>query len=91
MSNTFMDQATLSDLEYKYLSLVWYARSDPLNKRIQKNRAKIENSHPKEVAELKGEGDVGDSNWHHGFNSGCLAMVRLVMTDNLEVFPDLDT
>jgi len=34
----------------------------------------LEKEYPKEVEELSGE----DGAWHHGFNSGCLATVRLL-------------
>ena len=59
-----------------YEALVWYARADKTDP-AHPGRSEIERvreNNPEEVAALCGE--AGD--WHHGFNSGCLAIARLV-------------
>lgn len=71
----------LGELEAKYGQLVWYARTswNPDNDVIAKRKAEIKLCFPKEVEDL--EGSQGD--WHHGFNSGMLASVRLLSQYNL--------
>ena len=68
----------LDQLEKKYRDLVWFARTSP---RCLKDDhismpglVRIKMSMPEECNKLAG----GDSNFHHGFNSGCLAAFRLV-------------
>ena len=79
----------LQNLEEKYFRLVWYARS---NSREDENywgtvphdirrgafnaQLEVETLYPKDVDELCSE----NSDWQHGFNSGCLAALRLVLT-----------
>jgi len=75
----------------KYRSLVWLARSDPDNEKIQPEIKEVEEQFPEETTRLKN----GDSNWEHGFNSGMLAGMRFALSKNLkranEDFPALDT
>ena len=78
----------LQDWEKKYFDLVWYARSPPsddpswvdtpesIRTGALNSQAKVEEMYPDEVDELKSEA----SDWTHGFNSGMLACLRLVMT-----------
>jgi len=71
----------------KYCDLVWYARS--------KQKAKsFEEKYPNEIKALQGE--YGD--WYHGFNSGCLAAFRMILTgfengidEANKNFPELDS
>ena len=81
-----------------YFDLVWYARKDKthLKQPGRQGIERIQRDHPAEVAALSGR----DSSWHHGFNSGCLAMVRLALglmgaAEDAEMaeeeFPVLDT
>lgn len=91
----------------KYRDLVWYARKPPKDDpwwddvpaRIMKdafdNMDRVEAEYPEEVEQLQ-DPDSGD--WKHGFNSGMLAALRLVMCAEefgteqaLELFPELDT
>lgn len=80
----------------KYFNLVWYARSGK-NLHIPaviKEREKIEMKYPVEINLLTSkEGD-----WYHGFNSGCLASFRFILTsfedsveEAYEMFPELDS
>ena len=70
----------------KYCDLVWYARSHPksdtaywekvpdhIREGALNAQARVEEAYPSEVSAL------GD-NWNHGFNSGCLAAFRYVLT-----------
>ncbi len=90
--------ATFAEIESRYLDLVWYARRDKTDPdhpgRPEIERIRREN--PDAVAALCGD----SADWNHGFNSGCLAMVRLISgwlgtTSESTVaeidFPDLDT
>ena len=76
----------LAEYEDKYFDLVWYARK-PLYEDVDtayknspediregcKNAiAKVEEHHPNEVNALMRD----ETNWTHGFNSGCLAAFR---------------
>jgi hypothetical protein len=82
--------------EEKYFDLVWFARSNknshiPL---VMINREIIEANYPKEIEDLSGE--YGD--WSHGFNSGMLAGMRLIVSmmeynteEAIENFPELDS
>lgn len=56
--------------------LVWYARSKKDQKAGKEHRIYVENKYPKQVKELIDD----NSNWVHGFNSGCLAVSRLVLS-----------
>ena len=56
------------------LDLVWYARSSSTEPLAATARERVETKWPTEVAKLQED----DSNWQHGFNSGCLAVMRLV-------------
>jgi len=74
--------------EKKYFDLVWYARSRPadhpswadtpesIRTGALNAQAKVEEMYPDEIDDLRSE--TGD--WEHGFNSGMLACLRLVMT-----------
>jgi len=95
----------LIELEAMYCSLVWYARGscfgDDVDKDIYRSalkaRAKVEAEYPEEVGEFAD----GPNDWQHGFNSGMLAAVRLILArdtddadvvmDAVEAFPDLGT
>ena len=80
----------LHNLVYKYRGLVWYARKPPYDLIQEKYEGtpqkiidgcmkaslKYAKEFPKETDLLST--DEGD--WHHGFNSGCLAAFRLVLT-----------
>jgi hypothetical protein len=67
---------TLDEIENRYFDLVWYARRDkkdptqPGWSDIERIRAE----NPDAAAALCGD----SADWNHGFNSGCLAMVRLI-------------
>ena len=85
-----------SEMYHKYSDLVWYARTKPENidiPGVRESIQRIEESYPEDVKNLKED----DSNWFHGFNSGCLASFGLIMEMNydmefgLENFPMLDT
>ena len=92
-----IDISEIQKLHEKFDSLVWYARSSPKNDHIPgvlENRKRIEESYPTEALDLGG----AEGQWHHGFNSGCLAGLRFVldMSDGgaeyaKEEFPSLDT
>jgi hypothetical protein len=92
-----IDISEIQKLHEKFDSLVWYARSSPKNDHIPKvleNRKRIEELYPTEALDLGGV----DGQWHHGFNSGCLAGLRfaLDLADGgveyaTEEFPSLDT
>jgi len=80
----------------KYEALVWYARKNP--KMLENNKVAFahyimtESKYQEEVDLLRGE----DSDWQHGFNSGCLATIRAVehpfgFRKGMEDFPWLDT
>ena len=81
----------------KYVDLLWYARSNPLNESIEgvkENKERIEELYPNEVKELQSE----NGDWQHGFNSGMVAALRYVLTmDDLgleqanDEFPMLDS
>lgn len=60
--------------EQKYFDLVWYARTTPGEPASQDGRKRVEAAWSTDVEELRSD----DSNWQHGFNSGCLAAFRLV-------------
>ena len=88
-------EGTITELHMKYDMLVWYARSNPKNwdrPKVMERIKLVEGSYPQEVKDLKSE----DGEWHHGFNSGMLACLRLMdyplgVVDGLKEFPFLDT
>ena len=83
----------------KYNELLWYARKRPedlLVDSIAKQMKKVESNSPDEVSELQGE----NSDWQHGFHSGCNAAFSYILTcldkemgkeTADEWFPDLDS
>lgn len=89
----------LVEMEQKYFDLVWLARKRPedaLIPGVQESIDRVEKAWPKECEELGGD----ESDWHHGFNSGCLAAFRFAMglmgsADDVQMaeddFPFLDT
>jgi hypothetical protein len=88
----------LSGLRKRYQDLVWYAGADKTDPNHPGRKAieRIRDEFPDQVAALCGD----SSHWHHGFNSGCLATVRLILglmgtaEDASQAdaeFPDLDT
>lgn len=96
----------LDSLEQKYYDLVWFARKHPfehhswystptkIREGAFKAMMRVMEEYPEDVEDLQGES--GD--WHHGFNSGMLAALRLVSSAKhygaemaLEFFPELDT
>lgn len=101
---------TILELESKYSKLVWYARKAPaknvsywedtqdeIKKTFLDLMKEVEDKYPIETTELK-DTDRGDFN--HGFNSGCLAAFRFLLTSldesegissAISSFPDLET
>jgi hypothetical protein len=85
----------LQELHTKYFRLVSYARKGPEDYAVaERGMKETEFLHGEDVEQLKGE--HGD--WHHGFNSGMLAALRLVLDaqeygwdEAMEEFPSLDT
>jgi hypothetical protein len=85
------------EMAKKYMVLVWYARSQPRSQMvvdgvsedhiniILDGKARLQEMYPDEIDDLKSES--GD--WSHGFNSGCLAAFRYVITAMAQYeFPD---
>ena len=79
----------IQNLEKKYFNLVWYARSHyrededywetvphDVRRRAFNAQLEVETLYPDEVNDLCSE----NSDWQHGFNSGCLATLRFVLT-----------
>ena len=66
--------AEIQAWEQKYFDLVWYARTTPDEPASQAGRKRVEAAWSVDLDELRSD----DSNWQHGFNSGCLAAFRLV-------------
>lgn len=109
-----MDNTDLYELiesqEEKYTSLLWYARKPSADsiadvwtylsmntiEAIIKEKEIIENSFPEETSALN-SAESGD--WQHGFNSGMVAALRVVLValdpenqeDPMEDFPNLDS
>ena len=96
----FLD--AIAEFQSKYGNLVWFARSHPITDKeywdkvpheIRESafnaQARVKEHFPVEVEQLSNP-DGGD--WTHGFNSGCLAAFRFVLTalDN-EWHQDPDT
>ena len=61
--------------EQKYFDLVWYARTSQDEPLSADGRKRVEAAWSADLEELRSD----DSNWQHGFNSGCLAAFRLVL------------
>ena len=91
-------ESTLMEACDHYFDLVSYARKDKTepNHPASTFIERIEEEYRDQVANLQGE----DGDWHHGFNSGCLATVRLAINLlgspedaelAIECFPELDT
>lgn len=88
----------IEKVEQLFYDLVWYARQDKTDPSHpgRQDIERIRRDYPEQVAALCGE----SSDWHHGFNSGCLATVRLALgllgsarecESAEEEFPFLDT
>ena len=69
----------LETLEKKYWDLVWYARTSPSclhdDHISMPGVVRIRMNMPDECNKLAGD----QSEWQHGFNSGCLAAFRLAL------------
>jgi len=69
------------ELEEKYFDLVWAARHQHRRAMYGKDivgkepYAEICKKYPEEIEHLL---DFDECDWHHGFNSGALAIVRLL-------------
>ena len=82
---------TKNELMEKYFDLVWLARST--DDSVEHIRQEVHEKWPKEAEEL---GDPDSGNWHHGFNSGMLACLRLLSggrttPQSMEEFPMLSS
>ena len=92
-------RAQLQELEQKFFDLVWYARKPPADdpewltwgldtrRTVLSLMMEIEGKYPEDVDALRGE----EGDWHHGFNSGALAALRLALGGYIDEFPFLDT
>ena len=87
---------TKAELAEKYRILVWMARSQyevtPPGVEPRNVLDETIDEYPEEYNKLCGP----DADWHHGFNSGMLAALRLlsggrIYKSALEEFPFLDT
>lgn len=94
----------LLSMEDKYCDLVWFARSDPrsapgspddIRAGCFLSQCAVEAAYPQETERIR---DPEGSDWAHGFNSGMLASVRLMLTamdQDINIaqdeFPCLDT
>ncbi len=96
-------EQTVDELRDKYDSLVSFARKSPehveANPDLKRWCEEVERKYPDEVAALA---DPDEGDWTHGFNSGALAVTRLlsvlyttrslkVAADAIESFPELST
>ena len=82
LGNYLSIQDKLSELREKYFDLVWYARKFPEDRKIKgviENMTRIEKEYPEEIARFSNTPD-----WTHGFNSGALAILRLMSAYALE-------
>ena len=83
-------QQAFRKFEEKYFDLVWYARKAPSDNEeywgdtTQKIKydalnaaCLVEEKYPEEIDSLK---SMESGDWQHGFNSGCLAAMRYVLT-----------
>jgi hypothetical protein len=64
----------LAAWEQKYFDLVWYVRTTPDEPVSQPGRGRVEAAWSADLESLRSD----ESNWQHGFNSGCLTAFRLV-------------
>jgi hypothetical protein len=92
-------EAIIEEKYNKYNELLWYARKGPddlIVDSIAKQMKKVEWDSSAEVSELQGE----NSDWQHGFHSGCNAAFSYILTcldkemgkeTADEWFPDLDS
>jgi len=88
-----MDTRKLMD---KYYELVWLARRTQEDYELPNIKVLIDETRAKYPLESANLAYSDESNWHHGFNSGMLACLRLVSCariypQNMEEFPFLDT
>lgn len=70
----------LDELGEKYFDLVWYARKYPEDREIpevNKQMTRVEEEYPLEIENYL---NSNDPDWQHGFNSGALAIIRLLNT-----------
>lgn len=83
--------------ESKYFDLVWFVRGD---EQTRKNNPKAMEAHKRIIEQYPDEVERlfdDEENWEHGFNSGCLATLRYILslTEDVEMaeeeFPFLDT
>lgn len=74
----------LSELSNKYFDFVWYARKFPEDREnipaVDTHMTRIEKQYPKEIQDYDNNPD-----WTHGFNSGALAIVRLIHSYALDL------
>ena len=84
----------LTEKLQKYEDLVSFARIQSKNAEfplVKELIERVETNYPEEVENLRG----ADSDWYHGFNSGCLAILRYLGESNKQIaeaeFPMLDT
>ena len=85
------------EMETKYCNLVWYARKSEDNMKLPAVRAfalQLEEKFSEEISQLKS----GNADFQHGFNSGCLAAYRHILSmmessveEADEMFPELDS
>jgi hypothetical protein len=87
----------VTEMESKYYDLVWLARRTKgdiyMNEDIKQKISDIVETHSEALDLIEDE-----TNWTHGFNSGCLAAFRMIMSsmevgieEAKEEFPFLDT
>ena len=92
IDSAYVEKVLKAQDEEKYFDLVWAARKPPVDAPKEvwdqdgweltpieirteclKQLSRVAATYPEEYYELK-NGENGD--WEHGFNSGCLAMIR---------------
>ena len=108
MTTTNDVEKLLQGMQKKYLDLVWYARKgspndqeywegvpDEIKQGALNSMSRVEEMFPDEVDAL---GSPESGQWAHGFNSGALAVLRLIDTaivygvdEACAHFPELDT
>lgn len=71
-------QNKIGEIIDKYFDLVWYARKDDEDREeipaVDKHMTRIEELYPEEIHDLV----MHNTDWSHGFNSGALAISRLL-------------
>ena len=85
----------INDLQEKYFDLVSLTRKhdeDFKHPAVNAMFDRLMQECPEEIDNLSGD----ESKWHHGFNSGMLACLRLIGTGRMTMqkiveFPELDT